>query len=502
MEFDPYGHVQACCVNALYPIGSVLESSLDEIWNGERARKLRDAIRQGDLSKGCMVCRYRTSFVDGERHYDYYNQFQPASDDPQWPKLLAFSLHNTCNLACVMCGADLSSKIRATRSTLEPLPHVYGDSFFDQLRPYLANCSRVDFAGGEPFLVREHRRVWEMIGELDQQPIISITTNGTIWNDYVERLLDRFDINLCVSIDGVTAQTFESIRRGTVYSTFLDHLDRFRAYSKSRGTELFLSFCLLDRNWFEFPALLRAAEGWGLPVNVQTVSDSPTGVQHLPTAELEHVVRLLERNDKDLRELLTRNLGVWDHELNRLRVELDDRRTETIRPPLMKPPSTDNSLAVQRRVLRYATSPHSSSKLESIATDELIEWSDGRSCGSFMVTPGGTLRDVKLDQVEPWATRGAADVTGSTVAEALVLIEQALGGRLWLGDEVEENGRIIHTLWFGLGGVNRDKRGLIHRWICESTSNGARVYVAWDDTLLPPASEGRVSVRTRTVRAT
>ena len=50
MDFDPAGNVQACCVNAMYPLGNVTRSSIREIWEGERARKLRRAI-EDDPSK-------------------------------------------------------------------------------------------------------------------------------------------------------------------------------------------------------------------------------------------------------------------------------------------------------------------------------------------------------------------------------------------------------------------------------------------------------------------
>ncbi|MFM7068436.1 MAG: SPASM domain-containing protein, partial [Actinomycetes bacterium] len=156
MEFDPFGDVQVCCANSLYPIGNVAESSLHEIWHGPRARAIRAALTDGDMSLGCSVCRYRLTFGHGDLARDYYDNFPlPELDSdgqPAWPHSLQFSLHNTCNLECVMCGADRSSKIRTRRSGLEPLPHAYGDAFFEQVVPFLEHAAIVDFSGGEPFL--------------------------------------------------------------------------------------------------------------------------------------------------------------------------------------------------------------------------------------------------------------------------------------------------------------------------------------------------------------
>ena len=153
MDFDPLGNVQACCANALYPLGNVADADLREIWDGARATSLRRALRRHDLNLGCGICRYRLSEAGGAVPRDYYEQF-PVDGDlllddevPAWPQLLAFSLHNTCNLACVMCGGDASSSIRTQRNGLPPLPHVYGDAFFDQLSPFLDHCSAIDFVG-------------------------------------------------------------------------------------------------------------------------------------------------------------------------------------------------------------------------------------------------------------------------------------------------------------------------------------------------------------------
>ena len=130
------------------------------------------------------------------------------------PQILGFSLNNTCNLACVMCGADASSRIRR-KVGLPTLERAYDDSFFEELVPLLEGCRWVDFRGGEPFLVREHHRVWDLMEEVHSTAPVSITTNATIWDERVESVLDRFDTSIVLSFDGVTENTFESVREGS-----------------------------------------------------------------------------------------------------------------------------------------------------------------------------------------------------------------------------------------------------------------------------------------------
>ncbi|MFN8016903.1 MAG: SPASM domain-containing protein [Acidimicrobiales bacterium] len=332
MEFDPFGNVQACCANALHPLGNITRERLPEIWHGPRADALREALAAGDLTRGCDICRHRLHHPGGEIPLEYYNQFARPGAPTTWPRLLSFSLHNTCNLACVMCGADLSSKIRSTRSDLPPLPHVYGDEFFEDLVPFLVACEAIDFAGGEPFLVREHRRVWELLAELGVRPTTSVTTNGTVWNDHVEWVLDTFSPNICVSVDAMDPTTFEAVRVGARFDEVMANIERFEQQAEATGSGVYLSFSMTRHNWSELAPVLRFADEHGMDVSIQTVVEPAHGVQHLPVEELREVVATMERQEVDLLAHLDRNHDGWLRQLARLRAEVDERADGRARP--------------------------------------------------------------------------------------------------------------------------------------------------------------------------
>ena len=127
-----------------------------------------DAVQRGDLSYGCGNCRHRLEHGTGYADVEYY-RWMPEPADPAWPEVMAFGLSNTCNLACVMCGGNLSSRLRALegRPRLEP---AYGDRFFAELEEFLPHVRRTEFRGGEPFLIREHHRVWDLLADLGLSP--------------------------------------------------------------------------------------------------------------------------------------------------------------------------------------------------------------------------------------------------------------------------------------------------------------------------------------------
>ncbi len=491
MEFDQFGEVQACCANTLYPLGNVRDTSLREIWRGERAAALRSALQRHDLSLGCTVCRYRLAYGYGELPRDYYDNF-PLDLDPEWPHALAFALHNTCNLACVMCGADRSSKIRAQRSHLAPLPHAYGEEFFDEIRPFLEHAGAVDFSGGEPFLVAEHGRIWDMLIEMNRRPLCSLTTNGSVWNDRVEHVLGSLDTHICVSIDGVTPRTFESIRVGAKFHDVMTNLDRFEQYARQRGTMLTISFSLIRQNWFELGAMMRFAEARGIPVKVQTVIEPEFGVQRMPTDELTSVVESLEIEGATLEPLLEINRSMWRREVARLRGELEARRAPGLRLRYMEPADPSNAAHVAAVIAdpAYRTTVRDAEEIRSIvsaARDELGAWNPGGGVGEIRLGPTGGLESVALEGVLPEYVGHESLQPGSlgptaALPDLLRAIERSLDAALWIAEEFHEHARTVHTLWFGR--AVRDKVGLTVRLISVPTEAGSTIVVAADARLL------------------
>lgn len=506
MEFDQFGDVQACCANALYPLGNVARQSIREIWDGERAVALRTALLRGDLSYGCGVCRHRLSHGYGELPRDYYDNFPLRSIHPDWPYSLQFSLHNTCNLECVMCGADRSSKIRSRRSHLEPLAHAYGDSFFEQLPPFLEHCGAADFSGGEPFLIAEHYRVWDLLAQLRDRPLCSLTTNGTVWNERVEGVLDALDLHISVSMDGITAPTLEAIRVGADFGTVMTNLERFRKYTSERGTRLTITWSLVRRNWFELGDMLRFAEERGIPVKVQTVIEPEFGVQRLPTDELRFVVDSLESEGRSLEPDLSINLAMWQREVQRLRDELADRERGGLRPVYMEPAAPENSSHVADIVVGAASpTPRDSTaglfgKVTAAlrtavrrtnppattiddARAELAEWARGGRVAELGLDTGGQVVSAQLEGLLPPGSALPPMVVGTPLAAVLDAIAGSIDGALWIGEEHIEPDRVLHTLW--VGRPVRDKVGLVIRMISIPTPDGVLVLLAADDHLMP-----------------
>lgn len=501
MVFDAYGNVQACCANALYPLGNVNRSSLRDIWTGSRADAMRRALASGDWSYGCGVCRFRVETSGVGVPLDTYELYPLASTSstPEWPALLSFSLHNTCNLECIMCGGDSSSRIRTRREGLPGLPHVYGESFFEQLAPFLEHCTNVDFVGGEPFLVREHDRVFDMLIADGRRPTVSVTTNGTVWNTKVERWLEALDTTVFLSVDGVTKETFEAVRVGADFDTVMANLDRFQTYTAERGTDLFLNWSLVRQNWFELGSMMRFAEQRGLAVHVQTVLDADFGVQHLPTDDLRAVVRSMEAEGEQLVPGLEINRSAWLAEVARLRLELERRATHDTPLLSMAPPDPSNpahveevvrraAIATPRRPVRRALArlplPVDRQERDAVrrARLELSEWSDGGTVGQIVLAEDFTVASIDMDGVFPRSIGRPPLEPLSGLQDVLAWWADRFGGAVWIAEEFVEEDRVLHNLFFGP--ATRDKRGVLLRLISIPTVAGVRVFGATDLSLM------------------
>lgn len=470
MEFGAYGVVQACCANAMYPIGDVRHQTIEEIWHGPRAEQLRASLRAADLSTGCGVCRFRLRHTPGELPRDYYDQFGfVGGGTPEWPKVLSFSLHNTCNLACVMCGGDESSRIRSTRDGLPPLPHAYGDRFFEELAPFLEHCDFADFVGGEPFLVREHQRVWDMLIAQDHPVRCSVATNGTVWNERVERVLDQLDFQVTVSVDGITPETFERIRVGASHEEVFRNIERFHRYTRERGRPFAITWSLVRQNWFELGSMLAWAEERGIPVRVQTVMEPEFGVQAVATDQLRDIVDSLEREDAVLRPVLELNLDMWDRELRRLRDELRLRDRPDPELRVMRGPEFDNAPHVMASIL---AAPEATESTDSVVAALLDPWLEpGRERIEFQLDRSGTIITVgDLAGMVPDGALPTGVGVGQRFDRFLHSMSERFGGGIWLMEEFRSSGLVEHLVF--LGHTFRDKSGLVLRIVSHSANDG------------------------------
>jgi MoaA/NifB/PqqE/SkfB family radical SAM enzyme len=320
LYFDTKGDVRVCCHNWSHVVGSVATSSIGEIWKGAKLAQIRGAVSEYDFSQGCSYCEWQI----GSRNFvnlaiAKWDKLPVGSSEPEWPLQMEFSISNTCNLECVMCNGMASSAIRAHREKLPPLANPYSDGFFDELRLFLPHLKAAKFLGGEPFLQEQCYRIWEMLIEDGVQLSCHVTTNGTIFNARVERVLDRLPVGISISLDGFTKETIEAVRVNARYEVLLANVARFQQYARARRTSFGLTFCLMRQNWRELGEFCLYADDLGCDVFVNSVRRPPElSVFTLPLADLKQIVDTMEEQAPVLLSRLQRNRQVWAGQLRLL----------------------------------------------------------------------------------------------------------------------------------------------------------------------------------------
>jgi MoaA/NifB/PqqE/SkfB family radical SAM enzyme len=321
LYFDNRGNVRVCCHNSEYPAGNILQSSIDEIWHGLKAKVLREALKNYQWGPGCEFCSVQTSETFANASMRRFDRFDVPDEAPLWPQQMEFSISNSCNLECIMCRGLWSSAIRARREKLPPLPRLYSEAFFESLRKYLPHVKQLKFLGGEPFLIAEYYTLWEsMIADGLAAPC-HVTTNGTQYNRKVERVLENIPMGFAVSMDGATKATLESIRVNAKYEEVMENARRFREYARAKKTSFSITYCLMRQNWHEFGDFCLMADSWDCPVGLNTVVQPPEfGIYSLPMEDLQKIFDAMERQAPRLESTLKRNKSLWFGELERIRM--------------------------------------------------------------------------------------------------------------------------------------------------------------------------------------
>jgi len=267
--FNVYGEVYTCCENLTYKYGNYPEQSINELWFGEKARILRDHVKNNDLSLGCTLCKDNLEIKNFNgvkaRLYDY------TKSSGEYPVRMEFQLANICNLECAMCDGWSSSLILKNRGKLPALINPYHDDFVKQLEEFIPHLQQAFFVGGEPFMIDIYYKIWEKIVETNPFCIISVQTNGTILNNKVIALLEKGTFEINISLDSVRKEKYEKIRRNATFEKTMQNIDYFVDYCKRKNTVFQFTPCPMQLNWKEIPELIGFANSKDVKMLFHTV---------------------------------------------------------------------------------------------------------------------------------------------------------------------------------------------------------------------------------------
>ena len=172
------------------------------------------------------------------------------------PRRLVLELTNACNLRCVMCG----------RTAQDFRPTAFNFDWLSVFEPVLPRVEEVTLMGwGEPTI---HPRFVDFLSWAKRFGLRKyFCTNGMRLKELEDHIFGNEVDIIAVSLDGASAQTNETIRRGSDFSLILKGLERItnrRVRENLPGPYLNFVFTAMSRNLAELPGLVRLAADLGL----------------------------------------------------------------------------------------------------------------------------------------------------------------------------------------------------------------------------------------------
>jgi len=196
------------------------------------------------------------------------------------PQNILLTLTSRCNLQCKMC-------------CLWDLPNGYDipEKIVHELKSFYPYLEEIVWSGGEVFLSKHFKKLFV---EASQYKKIkhTVTTNGLLINEEWAELLSGANTQICYSIDGVTKETYENLRKGGRFEDLLKSIAVINRHRKSSAYRMrkILSFVVMRSNYMEMGKALDFAKEYGY----DTVEFTPlNNYMHLENEDL------FDRYDKE-----------------------------------------------------------------------------------------------------------------------------------------------------------------------------------------------------------
>ncbi len=182
----------------------------------------------------------------------------PAQRVPGYPGIVWLDVTEDCNMHCVMC-----------RETPGPRGRVMPLELFQRMVDETCHstvCYSL-FNYGEPLMLPNLPDYVEYVFQKKcPEARLELATNGMLLTRKISEFLGAHGVETCVSFDGATAETFESIRRGGNFSRVCENLETLAAlttdWPAKRSAGVYIS--IVDNNVAELADIVRLVHSLGV----------------------------------------------------------------------------------------------------------------------------------------------------------------------------------------------------------------------------------------------
>jgi uncharacterized protein len=139
--------------------------------------------------------------------YDSYKMINNLPEDESYKGALWLNVSHDCNLRCTYCYADCGSYGDTRELMTKEIAKNCIDYWFQRINKN-QKLFDIMFFGGEPFMnintiTFAINYINDLTAEIGAKARYNVTTNGTIYNEDVIKLLSENQCNLMISLDGL-----------------------------------------------------------------------------------------------------------------------------------------------------------------------------------------------------------------------------------------------------------------------------------------------------------
>jgi len=245
LHVSQQGKANACCISQIN-YGNINDQDLDEIWDGEKIKAVREIFLKGESDKRCFNCIQREAAGAMSLRQETFEKFPDVTvENLKAPAPIYFDIRfsNVCNFRCRTCWHGASSKwfqdakLLGTQQAEQAIITNIAkyNSFIEKCGSALKNAREFYFAGGEPLVMEQHYLLLEwLIAEGCTSARLRYNTNFSHLSFKGVSILDLWsnfpEVEVMASVDASEALG-EYIRKEFNWNVFLQNRELIRGHN-------------------------------------------------------------------------------------------------------------------------------------------------------------------------------------------------------------------------------------------------------------------------------
>lgn len=249
----PNGDVKVGCSWTYQCVGNLLQNSLEEIWTGEKAERVRKSILDGSYEccnkVACPYCA-NDSLADLNEM-----EIEEISNAGNLPTEFNAAFDYTCNHACPSCRHGVFKPSEVYRDNMKKI--------YSEIKEALQKAHFLSMDGnGDCFASSYMMQILSELNPVYDDFKLELETNGVLCDEkHWEKIkhLSRYNIGIAVTPNSFNRQTFKYLSGGfDNVDKVIENLYFLKKLRKENTIKHFeISIVVQDTNYKELPAFVR-----------------------------------------------------------------------------------------------------------------------------------------------------------------------------------------------------------------------------------------------------